>query len=119
MIGSDENQSYGYDPLSPGMPGGSSMVTIYPSASSTGCSYNANGMLGLTHASFGVFPDSTPYKQTASELRQYIINLEATRKLKDLADVSFQRSPVPGDILAYNYTTGLWELLDFVSGGAF
>ena len=119
MLSGDENQTYGYDPLNPGMPGGSSMVTIIPNAGTTACGYNTSGLQGLSHSSFGVFPDSTPYKQTASELRQYIINLEATRRLKDLADVNFTRSPVPGDIIAYNYTTGLWELLDFVSGGEF
>ncbi len=114
-----ENQTYGYDPLNPGQPGGSSMLTILPNVSGSGCSYNANGMLGLSRQYVGVFPDSTPYKQSASELRQYILNLEVTRKLKDLADVNFTRSPQPGDLLAYNYTTGLWELLDFVSGGEF
>jgi hypothetical protein len=113
------NQPYGYDPFNPAQPGGSGLLTIVPNASSSACSYNSSGLLGLTISSFGVFPDSTPYKQTASELRQYIINLEATRKLRDLADVNFTRSPQPGDILAYNYTTGLWELLDFVSGGEF
>ena len=117
MCTSDDNQVYGYDPLIPGMPGGSSMITIIPSTGSTECGYNNSRLQGLTHSSFCVFPDSTPYKQTASELRQYIINLEATRKLRNLADVNFQRSPEPGDILAYNYTTRLWELLDFVSGG--
>ncbi len=119
MISGDNNQTYGYDPLNPGMPGGSSMLTIVPFAGNADCGYNNNGLQGLSVSSFGVFPDSTEYKQTASELRQYIINLEATRKLRDLSDVNFQRSPEPGDILAYNYTTGLWELLEFVSGGEF
>lgn len=119
MISGDENQTYGYDPLNPGMPGGSGSVVVIPSNGTTECGYNTSGLQGLTHSSFGVFPDSTPYKQSASELRQYIINLEATRRLRDLADVNFTRSPVPGDIMAYNYTTGLWELLDFVSGGEF
>jgi hypothetical protein len=119
MISGDNNQTYGYDPLNPGMPGGSSMLTIVPFAGNADCGYNNNGLQGLSVSSFGVFPDSTEYKQTASELRQYIVNLEATRKLRDLSDVNFQRSPEPGDILAYNYTTGLWELLEFVSGGEF
>ena len=88
-----DDQTHGCDPLNPGMPGGSSMLTIVPSAGTTGCGYNNSGMQGLTVSNFGVFPDSTPYKQSASELRQYIINLEATRKLRDLADVNFQRSP--------------------------
>lgn len=114
-----ENQNYGYDPLNPGQPGGSSMITILPNPSTSECSYNRGGIFGYGNHYVGVFPDSTPYKQSASELRQYIINLEATRRLRDLADVSFGRSPVPGDILAYNYTTGLWELTDFVSGGEF
>lgn len=114
-----ENQTYGYDPLNPGQPGGSSMITVLPNPTDMGCGYNSGGMYGYNRYFIGVFPDSTPYKQSASELRQYIINLEATRKLRDLADVSFTRSPVPGDILAYNYTTGLWELTDFVSGGEF
>lgn len=119
MISGDENQTYGYDPLNPGTPSGSGSVVVISSNGTTECGYNVSGLQGLSHSSFGVFPDSTPYKQSASELRQYIINLEATRRLRDLADVNFTRSPVPGDIMAYNYTTGLWELLDFVSGGEF
>lgn len=113
------NQPYGYDPFNPAQPGGAGLLTIMPDSGGSACSYNLSSLYGLKHSSFGVFPDSTPYKQTASELRQYIINLEATRKLRDLADVNFQRSPQPGDIIAYNYTTGYWELLDFVSGGEF
>lgn len=117
MLSGDENQTYGYDPLNPGMPGGSGLVVV---PASSGCSYNrSTALFGLLHSDFGVFPDSTPYKQSASELRQYILNLEATRRLRDLADINFTRSPIPGDILAYNHTTGLWELLDFVSGGEF
>jgi hypothetical protein len=119
MWTSDSNQTYGYDPLNPGMPGGSGLLTILPNNANSACGYNNSGLQGLTHSLFGVFPDSTEYKQTASELRQYIINLEATRKMNDLADINFQRSPEPGDLLAYDYTTGLWELLDFVSGGEF
>lgn len=112
---SDMNQFYGYDPVNPGTEG---MLTVVETRGSD-CSWNKSGLQGLNYSSFGVFPDSTPYKQSASELRQYIIQLEATRKLRDLADVNFQRSPQPGDILAYDYTTGLWELLDYVSGGEF
>lgn len=119
MWTSDSNQVYGYDPLNPGMPGGSSMLTIMPSSAGSSCGYNNSPLQGLTHTSFGVFPDSTAYKQSASELRQYIINLEATRRLRDLADVNFQRSPQPGDLMYYNYTTGFWELTEFVSGGEF
>ena len=92
---------------------------IMSNVTNSGCGYNNNGLMGLTFSNIGVFPDSTPYKQSASELRQYIMNLEATRKLRNLADVNFSRSPVPGDMLAYNHTTGFWELLDFVSGGEF
>lgn len=113
------NQPYGYDPFNPAQPGGAGLLTILPNSLSSSCNYNTSGLQGLTHSSFGVFPDSTPYKQTASELRQYIINLEATRKLRNLADVNFTRSPQPDDLLAYNYTTGFWELIDFVSGGEF
>jgi len=113
------NQNYGYDPFNPAMPGGAGMITVLPNQGTSDCSYNSSGLLGLNTSSFGVFPDSTLYKQSASELRQYIIQLEATRKLRDLSDVFFSRSPQPGDILAYNYTTGFWQLLDFVSGGEF
>ena len=113
------NQPYGYDPFNPAQPGGAGLLTILPNPAGSGCDYNNSGLYGLTLTSFGVFPDSTPYKQTASELRQYIINLEATRRLRDLADVNFTRSPQPGDLIYYNYTTGFWELIDFVSGGEF
>lgn len=113
------NQPYGYDPFNPAQPGGAGLLTILPNSSGSACSYNSSGLQGLNHSSFGVFPDSTPYKQSASELRQYIIALEGTRKLRDLSDVNFTRSPQPDDLLAYNYTTGYWELVDFISGGEF
>jgi hypothetical protein len=33
--------------------------------------------------------------------------------------VRFIRNVKPGDALLYNYTTGFWELQDFISGGEF
>jgi hypothetical protein len=113
------NQPWGYDPFNPAVPGGAGMLTILPNQGTSDCSYNSNTLLGLTTSQMGVFPDSTPYKQSASELRQYIVNLEVTRRLRDLADVNFTRSPQANDILAYDHTTGFWSLLDFVSGGEF
>jgi hypothetical protein len=47
------------------------------------------------------------------------MGLEATRKLQDLADVSFTRNVRPGDALLYNHMTGNWELQSFISGGGF
>lgn len=64
-----------------------------------------------------MFPDGSAYKQDAAALRQYIISLEAARKLQDLADVNFTRNVKPGDALLYNHLTGNWELQDFISGG--
>jgi hypothetical protein len=65
----------------------------------------------------GVFPDSTEYKQSAEELRQYILSLESSRRIQDLSNVNFVRNVKPGDALLYNFTTGNWELQNFISGG--
>lgn len=107
------NQPYGYDPFNPSSADGSGFYLI-PNQSG-GCYYSSGyGNLG---GSFGVFPDGTTYKQSAADLRQYIVALESTRKLQDLNDVSFTRNVKPGDALLYNHTSGNWELTDFISGG--
>lgn len=63
------------------------------------------------------YPDGTPYKKSAEELRNYILELEANRRIEDLANVNFSRPVKPGDVLLYNQSTGDWELTDFISGG--
>jgi hypothetical protein len=65
------------------------------------------------------YPDGTPYKQEVEELRNYILNLEATRKIENLANVNFTRPVEPGDTLYYNQSTGNWELTDYLSSGEF
>lgn len=107
-----ENQPNGYDPFNVKSGGTGSFIT--PSDTG-GCYYKQNGFGGFTL----VFPDGTPYKQDAAELRQYILDLEVTRRIEDLANVDFTRNVQPGDLLAYNYTTGNWELTDFISPGEF
>lgn len=107
------NQPCGYDPFNPGPADGSAFLL---DSSGADCYYGSNyGSLG---GRIGVFPDGTEYKQSAAELRQYILSLESTRKLQDLSNVNFTRNVKPGDTLLYNHTTGNWELQEFISGGA-
>lgn len=109
------NQPYGYDPFNPGPSDGNGFNLI--SEGGGDCYYNS-GMYGNLSKMMAVFPDGTPYKQTLAELREYIISLETTRRFENLSNVNFSRSPQPGDMVAYNYTTGKWELIDYVSGGS-
>jgi hypothetical protein len=110
-------QNCGYDPFYPSY-GGTAILLNYPGEGSKGCSYNSGGAYGTVGVGWGVFPDGTLYKQEASELRQYILQLEATRRLQDLSNVDFGgQSPQPQDFLAFNSTTGNWELVDYASGG--
>jgi hypothetical protein len=107
------NQPYGYDPFNAGPADGSAFIL---NSGGNDCYYGSNyGTLGTR---IGVFPDGAEYKQTAAELRQYILSLESTRKLQDLSNVNFTRNVKPGDAILYNHTTGNWELQDFISGGA-
>lgn len=110
------NQTYGYDPFYAPDPDGAGMSIVNESLEGGQC-YYGSGSYGRLMKRLAVFPDSTPYKQTLAELRQYIIELETTRRFENLSNVSFSRSPRPGDLVAYNYTTGKWELIDYVSGG--
>lgn len=109
-----ENQNYGYDPFNPASDGGQGFLVIRDSA---GDCYYSNTGYGAIGGRTGIFPDGTEYKQNAADLRQYILSLESSRKLQDLNDVNFTRNVKPGDALLYNYTTGYWELTDFISGG--
>ena len=107
------NQPYGYDPFNPGPADGSAYSLL--NGAGNDCYYgSAYGNVG---GWIGVFPDGTAYKQDAAALRQYIMALEASRKLQDLADVNFTRNVKPGDALVYNYLTGKWELQALISGG--
>lgn len=108
------NQPYGYDPFNAGPADGSAFLLL--DGAGNDCYYGSN--YGNVGGRVGVFPDGTAYKQDAAALRQYIMSLEATRKLQDLADVNFTRNVKPGDALLYNHTTGNWELQSFISGGA-
>lgn len=108
------NQPYGYDPFNAGPADGSAFLLL--DGAGGGCYYDST--YGNMGGRVGVFPDGTPYKQDAAALRQYIMSLEAARKLQDLADVNFTRNVKPGDALLYNHTTGSWELQNFISGGA-
>lgn len=110
------NQLYGYDPFVPGPTDGRGFNLI--SDQDGGDCYFGSGLYGNLSQMIAVFPDGTPYKQTLSELRDYIIALETTRRFEDLANVNFTRSPRPGDVVGYNYTTGKWELIEFITGGA-
>lgn len=105
----------GYDLMNPGPAGGRGFLLL--SNESGGC-YYSSGAYGNVNGYVGVFPDSTEYKQSAEELRQYILQLESTRKIQDLSNVRFARNVRPGDALLYNHTTGFWELQEFISGGA-
>lgn len=110
------NQPYGYDPFNPAAPDGAGFI-LTTDSSGGGCYYGSQyGVLG---GKIGIFPDGAEYKQSAADLRQYVIELEANRKLQDLANVRFTRNVKPGDALLYNHTTGYWELQDFISGGEY
>ena len=110
------NQVYGYDPMNPAAPGGAGFLTML-SVSDGGCYYGSGyGSLG---GRIGVFPDGAAYRQSAAELRQYVMELEMTRRIQDLSNVDFVRNVKPGDALLYNYLTGNWELQNFISGGEF
>lgn len=108
-----ENQPNGYNPFNPAQPGGAGYF-FFPTANSD-CYYSAYGNVPPRY----VFPDGTEYKQDAAELRQYILDLEANRKLQDLSNVDFPRDVLPGDTLWYNYSTGKWELTNYISPGQF
>jgi len=110
------NQTYGYDPFNPAATDGAGFYLV-ADGSSGGCYYGAG--YGVISGKIGVFPDGSEYKQDAASLRQYVIELEANRKIQDLSNVRFTRNVKPGDALLYNYTTGFWELQDFISGGEF
>jgi len=105
------NYYSGYNPFYPPNAGGGAM---YVTNNDAGNCYGYN-----TGIKTGVFPDGTQYKEDADALRQYIIELESTRKLQDLADVEFSRNVQHGDILLRDDTIGKWVLVDFLSGGTF
>jgi hypothetical protein len=107
------NQVYGYDPVNPGPADGKGFLLLRDKG---GC-YYSNGMYGQLGGRIGVFPDGSEYKQSVAELRQYILELESTRRIQDLSNVNFVRNVRPGDALLYNHTTGFWELQQFISGG--
>ncbi len=110
------NQPYGYDPFNPGPADGQGYLLVQDGPGAGGC-YYSGGSFGRVGGYIGVFPDGTAYKQSAEELRQYIMELESSRRIQDLSNVKFLRSVKPGDALLYNYTTGFWNLQDFISGG--
>lgn len=58
---------------------------------------------------------SPEMKTSVEELRNYIINLEANRRLEDLNNVDFPRPVKPGDLLYYEGEN--WEITDYLSGG--
>ena len=109
------NQPYGYDPFNPGPADGQGFFLLQ-GANDGGC-YYSGGTYGQLGGKIGVFPDGTEYKQSAEELRQYIMGLETTRRIQDLSNVNFVRNVKPGDALLYNHMTGNWELQNFISGG--
>lgn len=110
------NQPYGYDPFNPGPAGGNGYLLVQDGPGSGGC-YYSGGQFGRLGGVIGVFPDGSAYKQSAEELRQYIMGLESTRRLQDLSNVRFLRNVEPADVLVYNHTTGFWELQNFICGG--
>jgi hypothetical protein len=108
-----ENQSGGYNPFNIAQPGGAGF-TLLPTSRGD-CYYSGYGSGMVTM----IFPDGTEYKQDAAALRQYILDLEANRKLQDLSNVNFTRDVLPGDVMWYNHTTGFWELTNYISPGEF
>ena len=78
------NSYQGYNPFFPTNPGGGAYYLV---------NSDANNCYGYqTGIKKAVFPDGTQYKEDCDALRQYVIELESTRSIKDLADVSFTRN---------------------------
>lgn len=111
------NQVSGYNPFSMGPADGRGFV-LASSAGASNC-YYGGGKYGFLGGFIGIMPDGSEYKVSAAELRQYIMDLEQTRKIQDISNVDFIRNVQPGDVLVYNHTTGNWELQEFISGGEF
>jgi hypothetical protein len=109
------NQPWGYSPWDPGPADGNAFLLVQDGPGG-GCYYSGAAYGGLG-GKIGVFPDGSAYKQSAAELRQYILSLESSRRIQDLSNVDFVRNVKPGDALLYNFTTGKWELQNFISGG--
>tara|TARA_S200002703_G_C3650350_1_gene199646 strand:- start:97 stop:423 length:327 start_codon:yes stop_codon:yes gene_type:complete len=106
------NSQTGYNPFFPPREGGGAYFLV--NSSKGGC-YDYPGGQGM----MAVFPDGSAYKKDCEELRQYVIELESTRSIKDLQDVEFSRNVQKGDFLVYDNTKGKWVLTDFLSGGEF
>jgi hypothetical protein len=109
------NQVYGYDPFNPASADGAGFLLL--EGAGGGC-YYSKGAYGQLGGKIGIFPDGAEYKKSAAELRQYILELEGTRRIQDLSNVNFVRNVKPGDALVYNHLTGNWELQNFISGGS-
>lgn len=107
------NSYQGYNPFYPTGTGGSAYYLVN-NGGGGGC-YNYPSLSGKS----AVMPDGTAYKEDCDALRQYVISLEAARKLQDLVDVEFSRNVKKGDFLVYDNTNGKWVLTDFLSGGEF
>lgn len=114
------NNSYGYNPYGPYNFGSNAYPVPINAGGGQNC-YNP-ALPGLGAGSSIVladqyYPDGTPYKQTAEELRNYILELETNRKLENLSNVTYGGNLTQGDILFYNQATGNWEITDYLSGG--
>lgn len=107
-----ENQITGYESTNPSWGG---QGFILSAGAAGGCYYEDSNIASLE--TIGIYPDGSEYKIDMAELRQYLLNLENTRRIEDLSDVNFGRSPQPGDALLYDHTTGNWELSNYISGG--
>ena len=62
-------------------------------------------------------PTTGEMKVSIEDLRNYVINLEANRKLEDLSDVEFDRPVQAGDVIYHDASTGNWELTNYMTGG--
>jgi hypothetical protein len=56
-------------------------------------------------------------KLSVEELRNYIMNLETTRKIEDLSNVEFDRPVTEMDVLYFDASDGKWKLTNYLSGG--
>ena len=103
---------FGYTPLSP-FAGQSSQA--YPGI--IGGGGNCYNPYLRQNYKYVCQPTTPEIKTSIEDLRNYVISLEANRRLEDLNDVDFPRTPEPGDVLYRDGTTNQWQLTNYLSGG--
>lgn len=110
---------FGYTPFSP-LPTPSQSYP-YPISTVGGSSFGMGGSCYNPHVrtnyQYVCQPTTPEIKTSIEDLRNYVIALEASRKLEDLNDVEFDRPVQPGDVMYFETSTRQWELTNYLTGG--